>query len=159
MKRMSDKQKKKKKREAKDKGEALSVLHQNPLSSFTNRNDASQTSLFKGGSVWTVLAQQIQLHKHSSKSPAISTQPLMWVLIMQRAVRNRDAADAQYSALAPVEQIIAKTCTPIMPCCASVMTAARPFPSSEVDVIRSKRREEQIRPLAPGARSRSVYQC
>lgn len=35
----------------------------------TNREDASQTSLFKGGSARTVLAQQIQLHKQASKGP------------------------------------------------------------------------------------------
>lgn len=43
--------------------------------------------------MWTVLAQQIQLHKHASKNPAISAEPLMCVLIMQRSVRKRDALE------------------------------------------------------------------
>lgn len=45
-----------------------SPLESTPLLS-TNRKDASQTSLFKGGCPHTLLAQQIQLHKQASKGP------------------------------------------------------------------------------------------
>lgn len=65
-----------------------------------------------------MLAQQIQLHKHASKSPAISTR--LWCGYWScSGLWERGTQCRFYCCVLPqIEQIIAKTRTPIMPCCA-----------------------------------------
>lgn len=71
--------------------------------------------------------------------------------------KERDAVQVQYSVLAQIEQIIAKTCTPITPRCASVMTAAQPFSSSEMDVIKGKKQGESKSDHLPRGQVTAYY--
>lgn len=100
MKRMSDEQKAlalwmhlAAQRDEKRQGRGLVCSPLDSTQFFYKHRGCKPNKLIQGGSVWTVLAQQIQLHKHASKNPAISAEPLMWVLIMQRSVRKRDAVE------------------------------------------------------------------
>lgn len=99
-----------------------------------------------------MLAQQIQLHKHASKSPAISTR--LWCGYWScSGLWERGTQCRFYCCVLPqIEQIIAKTRTPIMPCCAPSYDSCTTIiwlwgrcNKEKKEKKKKKTREEQIR--------------